>query len=383
MRTAWALLAVLGLVSGGQGQAPVEPGVAPRVETLRYLEKEMWVPAPGAFPRGLDAIEVYAERPGRHPLAVLTHGTSDKEEERARVTPWAQLGQALWFARRGYVVFVVARKGYGRSGGDRDTKFGGCNRRGGSFTQAGEASAEDLRAVIKFASGLPEVDGSSVVSAGVSTGGFAQAALTADPPKELKAAISFAGGRGGDGHEHNCDLGAIVSAFGGFGKDARKHGSVPMLWIYAENDHWFTPAMAQQFAAAYTKSGGVEEFVLAPPDGEDGHHLYGHITAWSPTVEGFLKARGLLPLGDEVLPPPKAPPVPAPPGLKDRGVEAWERFLVGAPFKAFATDGQSGWGLAQGAFDQQIADGEAMDRCRKADAGRGVCAIAARTAVAK
>ena len=155
----------------------------------------------------------------------------------------------MWFARRGYVAIVVARRGYGRSGGKRDGNSGGCSSRGGSFKDAGDESADDLRAVIKFGQGLPEVDPNTVVSIGISTGGFAQVALSANPPPGLKAAINFAGGRGGDGHEHNCDLGGLVGAYGDFGKSAHKHGDLPMLWIYSENDHWFTPAMAQQFEA--------------------------------------------------------------------------------------------------------------------------------------
>ena len=273
--------------SAGTGQTEPQP------THVRYVEKEMWAPAPQSFSNGLDVLEVYADRPGRHPLVVLTHGTSDKEEDREHVTPWAQQGQALWFARRGYVAFVVVRKGYGRSGGLRDGTHGGSGPRAGSFEEAGEASADDLKAVIRLAQKLPEVDGGTVVSAGVSTGGFAQAALVADPPKELKAAISFAGGRGGDGHEHNPDVDGVIAAFGAFGKGARKHGQVPMLWIYSENDHWFPPAMARNFEAAYEKGGGVEQFVLAPPDGEDGHHLYRSPSKWGATVEGFPREHNL------------------------------------------------------------------------------------------
>jgi dienelactone hydrolase len=367
--------------SARSGQAvgnPAQPQAA-----VRYVEKEMWAPSPGAFPNGLDVLEVYGERSERHPLVVLTHGTSSEEQERMHVTPWAQLGQALWFARRGYVAFVVVRKGYGRSGGERDGSKGGCRARSGSFEEAGEASAEDLKAVIRFAQKLPEVEGDTVVSAGVSTGGFAQAALVADPPKELKAAISFAGGRGGDGHEHNCDVDGVIGAFGAFGKGARKHGTVPMLWIYSENDHWFPPAMARKFEAAYVKGGGVEQFVLAPPDGEDGHHLYGHPSAWSATVEEFLRAHNLLPLGDVVLPGPEPANVPAPTGLTDKGLDAWRRYLLGGPFKAFAVNGHGEWGSAQAAFDQSIADTEAMDRCKKAASGDGSCAIVAKTPGAK
>ena len=290
MRTAWLpLLWFVFPVAGALAQVPASTAAAlqqtapPAKAAVHFVARESWIPVQNAFPRGLDTLEVYADLPGRHPLAVLTHGTSDKEEERSQVTSWAQFAQALWFARRGYVAVVVVRKGYGRSGGQRDGYYSACGSRGGSFQDVGEASADDLRGVVKYAGTLAEVDTNTVVSAGVSTGGFAQVALSANPPSGLKAAISFAGGRGGDGHEHNCNLSLLVSAFGSFGKKAQKHGATPMLWIYAQNDHWFPPAMAQQFDAAYTKGGGVDQFVLAPPDGEDGHHLYAHVAAWSAT----------------------------------------------------------------------------------------------------
>jgi dienelactone hydrolase len=373
------------LTGGAFAQNPIDPEpeptepATPNQIVIHYVQKELWIPAPLAFPNGLDAIEVYADRPGKHPLVVLTHGTSDKEEDRVHVTPWAQLGQAMWFARRGYVAIVVARRGYGRSGGERDGNAGGCRARGGSFKDAGEASADDLRAVIKFGQGLPEVDPETAVSIGISTGGFAQVALSANPPPALRAAINFAGGRGGDGHEHNCDLNGVVGAYESFGKAAHKHGDLPMLWIYAQNDHWFTPAMARQFEAAYNKSGATEQFVLAPADRDEGHHLYSHISAWSDTVNAFLKAHNLLPLGDEVLPAPQPPNVPAPAGLHDQGEQAWKQYLLAAPFKAFATNGQNAWGLSRAAFDQQIADGGAIDRCKKAAGAAGNCAIVART----
>jgi hypothetical protein len=152
-----------------------------------------------------------------------------------------------------------------------------------------------------------------------------------------------------------------------------------MLWVYSENDHWFTPAMAKEFEAAYNKSGASEQFVLAPPDRDEGHHLYSHISAWSETVQDFLKAHDLLPLGGELLPAPQAPNIPAPTGLRDQGLQGWKQFLLGAPYKAFAANGQGAWGLAQASFDQQIADGEAIERCKKAAAGGGTCVVAART----
>src|SRR5580704_4201655 len=124
------VLAWFALLSAAAAQEPAStdsgPQATPGQPPLTFVQKEMWAPAPGAFPRGLDVLEVYADRPGRHPLVVLTHGTSNVEQEREHVTPWSQLGQALWFARHGFVAIVVVRKGYGKSGGQRDSNYGGC-----------------------------------------------------------------------------------------------------------------------------------------------------------------------------------------------------------------------------------------------------------------
>jgi dienelactone hydrolase len=168
-------LALLGTASA-QTPADTPPATPNTPSTVRWIEREFMMPAPGA-PVGLDVLQVEVERAGKHPLAILTHGTSDDAMERATVSPGVFLPQAIWFARRGFVVLVVVRKGYGRSSGDQDGKHGGCQRAGGgSFAEAGEASADDLRAAAKYAATLPEVDTGIIVSAGVSTGGFAQVA---------------------------------------------------------------------------------------------------------------------------------------------------------------------------------------------------------------
>jgi len=341
----------------------------------RWIIREFAMPSPGS-PFGIDVLKVEVDRPGKHPLALLTHGTSNDPIERAQMTPASFMPQAIWFARRGYVVLVVVRKGYGRSSGEQDGRYGGCQKSfGGSFTYSGEQSAVDLRAAVKYAETLPEVDTGTVVSAGVSTGGFAQVALTVKPPPGLKAAINFAGGRGGEGNLHNCNESGIVSAFHDFGKKSR----VPMLWIYAENDHWFPPELARKFDAAFREGGGIDQFVMVPPYAEDGHHYFADVNGWSPVVDGFLKEKGLLPL-PELLPEPAVPNLPPPPELGDRGRAAFHNFLMYGLEKAFATNGQGAWGMAVGMFDQELADKRALDNCHKSAKGSGVCAIVSRGA---
>lgn len=339
-----------------------------------YVAHEFFLPYAMASPPGLDALEVRAELPGKHPLALLTHGTAAAPEERMQVTPWAYLRQATWFAQRGYVVIVIVRRGYGRSGGRQDSHEGGCGGRG-SFTDASKAAADDLRAAVHYAEQLPEVDTATIISAGVSTGGLTQVALAAEPVPGLKATINFAGGRGGDGKGHNCNLDGLVRAFEGFGK----HNKVPMLWIYAENDKWFPPDMSHRFDEAFRKGGGNEVFHMVPPDGQDGHHYFSHVASWSPLVEDFLRTQNLLPLGSQVLRPPAAPNIPPPPGLPERGLAAFHQFLISGPFKAFASSDSGFWGYSTGQFTQDIADRKAMAQCQQASKGVGVCEFKLRT----
>src|ERR1700733_5430019 len=151
---AWLCFVVMvcGCVVQAQGGAGGQTEVQAK---MRWIEREFMMPVTGA-PQGIDVLQVEVERPGKHPLAILTHGTAAERTDRATVTPWAYLPQAMWFARRGYVVLVVVRKGYGRSSGQQDGQFGGCQRNGrGSFVEAGEDSADDLRAAAKFGAALP------------------------------------------------------------------------------------------------------------------------------------------------------------------------------------------------------------------------------------
>jgi dienelactone hydrolase len=322
-----------------------------------YVEREVRIPWVMAAPSGLDALLVYADLPGKHPLVVMTHGTSRKPEEHAQLTPWQQLPQALWFARRGWIVLVVVRRGYGSSGGEPDTRHSGrCPQT--SYHDAGEYSAEDLRRAIEYARGLEQVDATRVIAIGVSTGGFATVALTASAPPGLVAAISFAGGRGSKADHDVCNPDDLVHAYRDFGK----HSRTPMLWLYAQNDKYFWPELAQKFDAAFRSQGGQDQFVMAPAIGEDGHSLFRHLPAWSSTVDDFLKAQNLVPLADP-LPELVPPNVPPPAGLSENGLAAFQSYLLLGPHKAFATSANSfGFSVARMSVDE--ARQKALENCK-------------------
>jgi dienelactone hydrolase len=333
----------------------------------RLVEREVRIPWVLASPGGLDALLVYADLPGKHPLVVITHGTSPKAEERAEVNGWQMLPQALWFARRGWIALVVVRRGYGASGGEPDWRRGGqCPE---DHLGAGEYSAVDLRIAIDYARGLPQVDATHVVAMGVSTGGFAAVALTAKAPPGLVAAINFAGGRGSRGDHDVCNPDGLVNAYRSFGK----HSRTPMLWIYAQNDKHFWPELAQRFDAAFRSQGGQDQFLLAPPIGEDGHVLFGHVAAWSSAVDDFLKAQNLATLA-QPLPEITPPNVPPPAGLSEEGLHAFQSYLLRGPHKAFATS-QHSFGFSAAQMTVGEARGKALEKCKHGAQNNEPCTV--------
>jgi dienelactone hydrolase len=345
--------------------------VAISVSTARaqgYVEREVRIPWVEAAPNGLDALLVYVDLPGKHPLIVLTHGSARNKQDHALVSPWQQLPQALWFARRGWVVLAVVRRGFGSSGGEEEAARGGrCPNTDYQSTDA--YAADSLRAAIEYVRKQPEVDDTKIVVAGVSTGGMTSVALTADPPRGLVAGINFAGGRGSMADHDVCSAGDLVSTYKAHGKKS----SVPMLWIYAENDKFFWPELAKKFDAAFKAGGGQDEFVLAPPDGDDGHHLFSHIEAWSDTVDAFLKEQNLAPLAS-LLPEVQAPNVPPPAGLGDAGLQAFHHYLIYGPHKAFAVSG-SAFGYSNGRITVDEARQKALESCQHSAQVKRSCTV--------
>ena len=86
---------------------------------------------------------------------------------------------------------------------------------------------------------------------GVSAGGFATVALTADRDPALSPVSVFAGGRGSSKPDEVCNPDQLVRAFFDFGKKSR----IPMLWVYSDNDHFFGRRSRRNFSSFYHGAG--------------------------------------------------------------------------------------------------------------------------------
>jgi dienelactone hydrolase len=327
-----------------------------RAEEIRL--DALKIPAVISGPKGsatfaLEAIVLRPDDGQPHPLAVLNHGSPRNPDDRSTMTPFSMWAQAVAFARRGWVAVVFMRRGYGRSEGAAAENYGACANP--DYIAAGQAGAKDIAAVAKFMTAQSYVSKGRWISVGVSAGAFATVALTADPPPDLAAAIAFAPGRGSTVPDTVCGAKQLVAAFDRYGRTSR----LPLLWVSADNDHFFDPKLVSQLTAAFSHAGGNVTFVKTPAFGADGHQLFSTasgIPVWSPIVDRFLTANNLV-LRDRPIEVP-SPDVAAPSSLDTRGRAAFKAYLDSGPNKAFAVAGDShfGWATGRPTIDQARKD---------------------------
>ena len=316
----------------------------------------------------LDAIVIRPDDRAAHPLAILNHGSPRNGDARASMTPFALWRQTSWFAQRGWTAVAVMRRGYGLSGGDWAESYGSCGDP--HYVEAGRAGGDDIAAVAAFMEQQPYVAKGLWISVGVSAGAFATLALAARAPAGLAAAIALAPGRGSRKQNEICGESRLVAAFATFGRTSR----TPLLWVNAQNDHFFGPAFVTSAVDAFSGAGGTVDHVTVPSFGTDGHFLFSAAGAslWEPIVDRFLGVHHLKlrtqPI--EVIPPKVTPPA----GLGDGGRTAFTTYLAAGPNKAFALDpqGHFGWATGRGTAEQSRRD--ALSRCEGSVTGRR-CAI--------
>ena len=66
---------------------------------------------------------------------------------------------------------------------------------------------------------------------------------------------------------------------------------MPTLWLYADNDTYFPPALSKRMVEAFREGGGKAEYDLFPAVGQEGHALIQAPLAaapWPPVVTQFL-----------------------------------------------------------------------------------------------
>jgi dienelactone hydrolase len=227
--------------------------------------------------------------PGPFPLVVINHGTTQSAEERAKYRTTQFAAASNFFLQHGYAVLVPQRPGHGETGGPYLEPDGPCAS--ADYRRSGLATAASISAAIDYIAAQSFISRSPAIVVGQSAGGWGALALASRNPRNIKAVINFAGGRGGrvNGRpNNNCAPERLVATAGEFGATTR----VPTLWIYTENDSFFSPELSGRMAEAYRRASGPIEYRLLPAFGVDGHRFFDSkdaVAIWGPIVEKFLK----------------------------------------------------------------------------------------------
>ncbi len=224
------------------------------------------------------------------PILVLNHGRAAEPEGRAAVGRAQYTAASDFFLRRGFIVAVPTRIGYGVTGGEDLENSGPCDKK--NYPPAFAISTQQTLAVMEAMRQRPDAAKDRAVVVGQSFGGATAAAVAALNPPGVQATINFAGGGGGNPKtmpQRPCAPHLLEKMFKDYGRTAR----IPSLWVYAENDMYFGPQLPRDWFNAYLGAGGNAQLVQFPPQGDDGHSLFTRFPqVWQPKVGEFLDAQG-------------------------------------------------------------------------------------------
>ena len=229
--------------------------------------------------------------PGDGPfrLALIAHASTQNPLRRAQLPQTEYRALAAFLVARGFAVLVPERAGHGATGGRYLEDQGDCD--GADYISAGRATAEAIVVALNYLRAQSFVRQEGAVILGHSAGGWGALALAGEKVKGVSAIIALAAGRGGhagDLPNAVCARDRLVSAAAEFGKGAR----VPVTWLVAANDSYFSPELSRQLADAFRSGGGSVDFHVLAASGNEGHWLAeteAGVTIAGPELDRALK----------------------------------------------------------------------------------------------
>ncbi|MEO6843273.1 MAG: alpha/beta fold hydrolase [Bradyrhizobium sp.] len=227
---------------------------------------------------------------GPFPLALIAHASTQNVLRRAQMPQPEYRALAAALVARGFAVLVPERLGHGATGGKYLEDQGGCDE--ANYSRAGYATADSIKAAFDYLQAADFIRQGGAVIVGHSAGAWGALALAGEDPKVISAIIAFAPGRGGHANDEPnkvCAPHTLVASAAEFGDDAK----IPVTWLVAANDSYFSPELSKQMADAFRHGGDKVEFHVLPAFGNEGHWLAesdGADKILGPVLDTALKA---------------------------------------------------------------------------------------------
>ena len=272
-------LVALGAVSAQTAAAQGRLG-AQGAEGAPNREQQWLVPSPDPD----NAARAMLFRPpgdGPFRLAVIAHASVQNVLLRAQMPQPEYHALAAWLVARGFAVLVPERPGHGATGGKYLEDQGGCDE--ADYSRSGHATAAEILTALNYLSGQSFIRQDGTVVLGHSAGGWGALALAGADRPGISAIIAFAPGRGGHANDFPnqvCAPQTLLSAAAEFGHGAR----VPVMWLVAVNDSYFSPELSRKLADAFRAGGAKADLHVLAAAGSEGH--------WLPETEAGVKIAG-------------------------------------------------------------------------------------------
>ena len=239
----------------------------------------------------LEAWVWHPEGSGRFPAVLVNHGSGRTPDQLGRLGPYEQMADTVGpvFARHGYVVMFLFRRGVGPSTPagknavdlmDEAAAHGQEQRNALQMTLLEGREMSDALAALARLRQFPDVDPHRVALVGHSFGG-SLTVLMAERDRSLRAAVIFSGA--GYSWDRSAPLRARLLR-------AVDRTTVPMFFLHAANDYSTNPGKALD--AELARRGKPHRLAIYPPVGQtpdDGHDFPNNsVPVWEPDVFAFL-----------------------------------------------------------------------------------------------
>ncbi|CEG10143.1 putative dienelactone hydrolase [Afipia felis] len=268
MITRAVLLAGLTVAAvAANAQTPAFGPSGPEGEPAR--RQEWRVPTPDAAIAS-HALLLRPQGEGPFSIAVIAHASVENEIQRAQMQQPDYVHLAVALVARGFAVLVPQRPGHGATGGPYLEGQGGCDAP--DYLRAAQATGREIGMALDFLRTQSFARKNGAVIVGHSAGGFGALALAQRDPREIATIVAFAPGRGGNAHgrpNEVCAPDKLIAASKALGQNAR----VPVAWLVAENDSYFSPALSKRMADAFRTGGDRVTFRVLSPAAREGHFL--------------------------------------------------------------------------------------------------------------
>ena len=237
-------------------------------------------------------LEILVRKPdgsGPFPTVVFNHGSTGRGDDPSLFgRSWSSSSAADYFVERGWMVLFPQRRGRGASDGRYDEGF--TADRSGYACEAARSlpgvdrAIEDLDAVMAHVRTRIDVVQGSILIAGQSRGGILSVAYAGERPDAFVGVVNFVGGWMGD----RCRDATVINA-ATFSRGARFPRRT--LWLYGEDDPYYSLSHSKANFAAYVAAGGKGNFESRRVPGQNsGHTLIAHPHLWREPMDQYLES---------------------------------------------------------------------------------------------